>query len=200
MSGLQEVADPIRDLGTLVAARIPLVCEDHDTIIALGSNDSAQTLRSLPHRVEVQELRFLDVVVLAQKLQPCSQLARQRVLEGHTEKHHAAPVVTVKVNPFCDLAAGHGKEDGALARVAGLAVQIEGIGGGHHIRGLNEDQLVLQYPCNDACLVPFLQYLLEVAVRGEEAYQAVGDLLHQLLQQHPVVLYHAGVFSQAEAR
>ena len=52
----QELQDPLWELGALVVSSVTAVGENHQSIICLASNDTANTLRRLSDSVEIQKV------------------------------------------------------------------------------------------------------------------------------------------------
>jgi hypothetical protein len=114
----------------------PVVCEHDHAVVTLAADDAPHALRSLPHRVERQEVLLLDAELLPQihllaattarplryplthswshaviTHQSRTQRVRQRVLERDAKEDDHPAVVVVKVDALRHLATRHGQED-----------------------------------------------------------------------------------------
>mmetsp|Transcript_85609 Transcript_85609/g.178854 ORF Transcript_85609/g.178854 Transcript_85609/m.178854 type:complete len:251 (+) Transcript_85609:387-1139(+) len=200
MPGFKKFLDPIWNLRPLVLPRITLVGEHHDPVVSLGADDASQALRSLPHRVEVQELGLLDAVVFFEKLKPCSKVPRKGILKRNPEDDDTAAVVSVKIDTLCNFTSCDTDENCALTVVAGLPIQAQGYFSIPVVLRLQKHQLVLRDSAQHSCFAPLVDHLLHVSERWKETNNSIWHSLHHLLKQFSVVSQNSRVLSQREAR
>jgi hypothetical protein len=59
----------------------------------------------LSHGIKRQKVRLIDLVLLAHVLEPRLEYLAKRVLERDAEDDDGTTIMTVEIDPFCDLAA-----------------------------------------------------------------------------------------------
>jgi hypothetical protein len=194
-AGLDVRLDPLRELILLVAAVIPRVRKDHQTIVHLAAEDSADALARLSHRIERQKIVLPNPIVVFEIGTTRVQMPRESVLIRHAKNHDATPVVLCEIDTLRNLAAGDGEEYGTATILARLFIIIQGMHSFKVIFRLNIDQFVsldfLQY----FHFIPLQYHVLHVLVACKEDNNSVRDDLGELDEQLALVLNVALVFA-----
>lgn len=177
----------------------PSVREDHDAVVVLAAEDTAQALRGVAHGVEGEEVVFADAVGFAEEFEAGFQDPGFGVLEGHADAEHGAAVMVVKVDAFADFAAGDAEEDGAAAVTAGRAVGFERQGGFLGVGGFDEDEFIFPDFVEGAHALPHVDDGFHVEVGGEEDDDAVGGQFAELEEDAAVVADDLGFVADGEA-
>ena len=94
------VFDPVRNLLEKVLPLITSIGKDHEPVVVLASQNSANALGCLSHSIKSQEVLTPDGILLFKELHASPQVSGQRVLERHTKNYHSSTVVIIEIHAF----------------------------------------------------------------------------------------------------
>jgi hypothetical protein len=82
---MHKLQDPLGELVSLVVSVVSRVCENHQPVVCLASNNTSNTLRCLPNSIKVEKILFSDLIMRLQVFKPRAEYVGQGVLKGDTK-------------------------------------------------------------------------------------------------------------------
>jgi hypothetical protein len=99
------------------------ICKHHQAVVIFATHYSAQTLRTLPHGVKLEELVSVDdLLAVDHETYALQQNWIVGVLNRKAYHDDTSTIVGLKIDTFCDFTSCDCQEDTAAADIAGFAI------------------------------------------------------------------------------